>query len=170
MNPLVKYKERSARKTQSKNPWFLETVQNGLRATNVKESVSGIRKNKKIPVQYFEFDRIFGHGAFENALKVTEMFDELKNITPKTKGYIYNGHVFLYHNNGILKICHKDGEESYFSDDTLRNASLACYFSLVYTEDEDKINTMIEELEYVTTNKPDQENSNRRRISNQDAE
>ena len=168
INPLVKYKERPVRKTQSKNPWFLETVQNGLKATNVKESVSGIRTNRKIPVQYFEYDRIFGHGAFENALKVTEMFDELKNITPKTKGYIYNGHIFLYHNNGILKVCHEDGEESFYSDDTLRNASLACYLSLVFTEDEDKINSMIDELENATDGY--QEDTDRRRISDQNSE
>ncbi len=174
MNPLVRYRKQKENKPpkdkrpQTKHPWLLETVQNGLKATNIKDLISEIKANKKVPIQYFEYDRIFGTGVFESPLKVTALFDELRTITPRTKGYIFNGHKYLYHGAGILRISHEDGEESYFSDDTLRNASLACYLSLVYTDEEDKINLMISELENATDGC--QEDRDRRRISDQNPE
>ena len=84
---LVKYKTREEKKNPTINPWFLETVQNGLKATNVKESSIGITENKKIPTQYFEYDRIFGQGAFESALKVPEMFRASKHNAKNKRVY-----------------------------------------------------------------------------------
>ena len=172
---LVKYKnqeeeEKPEKDTRPKtiNPWFLETVQNGLKATNVKESSIGITENKKIPTQYFEYDRIFGQGAFESALKVPEMFSELQNITPKTKGFIFGRHNYFYHGNGILRIGHNAGKEAFFSDDTLRNESVACYLSLVYSREEDRIESLINELDDATDGH--QTDNTRRRISYQDPE
>lgn len=170
-NPLTVFKNRPERdkRDQTKNPWLLETVRNGLKATNIKESSAGIRENKRISVQYFEFDRIYGHHAFDSALKVTELFSELQNITPRTKGYIFGEHKYVYHGNGILKINHSTAEEEYFSDDTLRNQSVACYFpGIVYSQEEDQIQSMITELNDATSGHTTDHDI--RRISHEDSE
>ena len=80
------------------------------------------------------------------------MFAELQGITPKTKGYIFGDHHYIYHGNGILKINHDTFEEEYFSDDTLRNQSVACYFpGIIYSQEEDQIQSMISELDDATS-------------------
>lgn len=165
MNSLTLFKGKTEkdRRSQKKNPWFLETVQNGLKATNVKETSTGIRPTKT-EVQYFEFDRIFGQGAFDVPLRMPEMFDELKEITPKTKGFIFGPHKYLYHRGGILRVRHDNGRESFFSDETLKNESVACYLNLVYSQEEDIIKSFIDELEYAT-DRPNQESDSRARIS-----
>ena len=164
-NPLAAYKERPKRKNPTRNPWFLESVHNGLKATNIREETQ--TPNRAVPIQYFENDRIFGQGAFETAMKVPDLFKELTDITPKTKGFIFEGHHYLYLNGGILRIRHSDNEEAFFSEPTLRNQSVACYFSyLAKAPEEEAIKTMITELD----NAIDQTNTNRARIPYQDNE
>lgn len=148
MKALTIFKDRepkSVKLPKTKNPWLLETVENGLRATNVKELLDDIRADKDIPVKYFEYDRLFGGGVFDAPLRVIEMFDELKAITPKTKGYIFSGHKYLYISGGILRRNHKTGKESFFSNETLRNQSIACYLNLTYAKEETTILEAIQE-------------------------
>lgn len=158
-------KKESVNKT--KNPWWLEKVENGLKATNIRES-SGI-PDRKIPIQYFEYSRIFGKGAFTAPLKVLEMFDELKKITPQTKGFIFSDHKYLYHNSGILKVNRKNGKEAFFSQDTLRNESVSCYLELIESTEESKIKEIIKELDAATSGYTS-ENQSQRRISYKDSE
>jgi len=163
-NPLATYKDRPEKKNPTRNPWFLESVQNGLKATNIREQSQ--TPDRKVPVQYFENDRIFGTGAFESAMKVPELFKELTDITPKTKGFIFNGHHYLYLNDGVLRIRHSDKEESFFSEPTLRNQNVACYFSyLAYSPEEETLKTMINELDNAIKTDPI-----RARIPHQDSE
>jgi len=136
---------------KTKNPWYFEKIRNGLKATNVFESSSGLSENRRIPVQYFEYDRIYGRNAYSNKsfLKVIDMFDELCALTPKTRGFIFGEYHYLYHGMGIVRINHETENEDYFSNDTLRNENVACYFNLVENPDEEKVKSMISELERV---------------------
>lgn len=86
--------------------------------------------NSSIDSQYFEYDRINGTGAFETILKVTELFDELRDITPHTIGYIYKENIYLHKNKGILKRNIETGEESFYSEESLRNENLCNYLQL----------------------------------------
>jgi len=116
-----------------KSPWVIEEIANGLKARSVKfRNGIYVKKNKKIPVQYFENDRIFGRGVFvdDGILKVMKMFDELKNITPLTIGYIFGDNIYLNYNKGILKRSDKTGEENFYSEGTLQNEHMAHYLEL----------------------------------------
>jgi len=145
-NLLTTYKSRPEKKNPTRNPWYLETVQNGLKATNIREQSQTPDRN--IPPQYFENDRLFGTGAFASPLKVTDFVKELNDITPKTKGLIFDGHHYLYINGGILRISHSNQKEAFFSNETLVNQNVACYFSyLVDSTEENQIKTMINELD-----------------------
>lgn len=159
--------DKTPRPPTTKNPWLLETVENGLRATNIRESQDDIRPDKSIPVKYYEYDRLFGGGVFTAPLKVLEMFDELRAITPKTKGYIFAGHKYLYISGGILRKNHETGKESFFSNETLRNQSIACYLNLTYAKEETTILEAIEDTIKVLDNAT---NTDRPRISNQNSE
>ncbi len=161
--PLTTYKPKPKPKT--KDPWLLETVENGLRATNIREFTGMIKVNRGIPVQYFEDDRIYGHGAFDCALKVLDMFDELRDITPRTRGFIFGSHKYLYHGKGILKEHIETGRESFFSNETLMNENISCYLNLIYSQEEEKLLSIIQELEDATTTESSQENRDRKRIS-----
>ncbi len=155
---------------KTKNPWLLETVENGLRATNIKETQDSIRADKAIPVQYFEYDRLFGGGVFETPLRVIEMFDELKDITPQTIGYIFSDHKYLYISGGILRRNHITGNESFFSDETLRNQSIACYLSLEYAKEESTILETIQNSINELDNAGHETDTDRARIQDQDSE
>lgn len=137
-NFLPKSKERTIR-----SPWVIEEISNGLKARSVKV-LNGIviKTNKNVAVQYFEYDRIFGRGAFSTILKVMEMFDELKEVTPDTIGYIFKDQIYINYSKGILKRNNKSGEEEFYSEESLRNLSLACYLELVYQDpDHEQENT-----------------------------
>lgn len=160
MNPITIFKERRPRPEKvepTKNPWLLQPVENGLRATNVREMQDYCRPEKRIPVKYFEYDRLFGEGAFrsDGALHVTKMFGELKEITPKTIGFIFGKHHYLYATNGILRKHHDTGDEAFFSDETLRNQSTICYLNIDYVKEEstilETIQNSINELDDATT-------------------
>jgi hypothetical protein len=120
------------------NPWLIEQVKNGLRATVVKELFDRIKPFTKISPQYFENDRINGLNAYQDdgILKVMDMFDELQVLTPKTIGYIYTDNKYLYHNGGILKRHIKTKEEEFFSAKTLRNENIDNFFQLTCREAE----------------------------------
>jgi hypothetical protein len=164
-NLLTTYKERPDKKNPTRNPWFLESVQNGLKATNIREQ--SLTPNRSVPPQYFENDRLFGTGAFESPLKVTDFVKELNEITPRTKGLIFDGHHYLYVNGGILRIRHSDQKEAFFSDETLVNQNVACYLSyLVESTEESQIKTMITEID----NAIEPADKARARISHQDTE
>ena len=122
-----------------KGPWVIEEIQNGLKARSMK-LVGGmvVGNNKKIPVQYFEYDRIFGRGAFDEILRVMDMFDELRNLTPRTIGYIFKENSYLHHDQGILKRNNKTKVEDYFSAESLRNENLANYLQLNCTQNPDE--------------------------------
>jgi len=117
-----------------KSPWLIEEISNGLKAKNVKV-IGGVvvASNKKVGVQYFEFDRIYGRGAFnsEGYLRVMDMFDELQEVTPKSIGYIFKDSIYLnYQNKGILKRNNKSGKEDFYSEESLRNENIANYLQL----------------------------------------
>ncbi len=175
MKELVIFKKREPRPVKlpkTSNPWLLETVENGLRATSVKELLDDIRADRAIPVQYFEYDRLFGDGAFreKGALRVMRMFDELKEITPKTVGFIFGLHKYLYSGNGILRKNYETGRESFYSEETLRNQNIACYFNLELAKEEATILQAIEEateeLDNATSGRST--DNDRKRISDQD--
>jgi len=172
MKALTIFKDKEPRPEKTKNPWLLETVENGLRATNIKELLDDIRPDKSIPVKYFEYDRLFGGGAFTAPLKVMEMFNELQVITPKTIGYIFAGYKYLYISDGILRRNHESGRESFFSNETLRNQSIACYLNLTYAKDEttilEAIQDTINELDNATSRHST--DTDRPRISDQNTE
>ena len=165
---MLNFKEKS-KENRTKDPWFLESVENGLKATNVHESSNTIRPNKSVPVQYFEYDRLFGKNAFSSPLKVMDMFGELQTITPKTKGFIFGNHKYLYHQNGILRVNHINGNESYYSSDTLRNSNVTCYLGLVESTEENRIKEIIEELDAATSGDTTEDRT-RSRIPYQDTE
>lgn len=129
-NLFSKSKERTI-----KSPWMIEEINNGLKARSVKV-VGGIvvKTNKQIPVQYFEYDRIFGRGAFSTILKVMEMFDELREIAPDSIGYIFKEAIYLNYSKGILKRNNKTGDEEFYSEESLRNTALSCYLKLDYQD------------------------------------
>ena len=165
--PLVKFEEKEEKPEKmpkTKDPWLLKAVENGLKAVNIRELTGTVRANRKFPVQYFEDDRIYGNGAFDSPMKVMDMFDELKSITPKTKGFIFWPHRYLYHNKGILKEHIETGKESFFSRETLRNEAVSCYLSLVYSQEEDRILEIINELDNAITTEPSKTDQDRRRI------
>jgi len=116
-----------------KGPWQIDEISNGLRARSVR-LVGGhvISSNKKVPVQYFEYDRIFGRGAFagQSMLKVMDMFDALKKITPKTIGYLFKDDIYLNYDKGILKRNNSSKSEQFFSEESLRNRPLDDYLQL----------------------------------------
>lgn len=169
---IFKERERPVKLPKTINPWLLETVENGLRATNVKELLDDIRADKTIPVKYFEYDRLQGKGAFQAPLRVMEMFSELKSITPKTIGYIFGGYKYLYISDGILRRNHETGKESFYSDETLRNQTIEVYFDLDYTREEstvlEVIQDTINELDNATSKHST--NTDRPGISHQDSE
>jgi hypothetical protein len=170
MKALTIFKERQPKPVKlpkTKNPWLLETVENGLRATNVKEMQDGIREDKGIPVKYFEYDRLYGTGAFTAPLKVMEMFGELQSITPRTIGYIFGDHKYLYATGGILRRNWKTKKEAFYSDETLRNENIACYMNLTYAKEETTILKAIEEATEVLDNAT---NTDRPRIQDKDTE
>ena len=165
----MKLFERRVKEEKTKNPWLLETVENGLKATNIFDSTDSIRPNRSIPIQYFEFDRLFGKGAFQTPLKVMDMFGELQDITPRTKGFIFGEHKYLYHGLGILRVNHETNEEAYFSRETLRNENVSCYLGIVVSTEEQKIKQIIEELDAATSGRST-EDSSRKRIQGPDSE
>jgi hypothetical protein len=140
-------KEKKA--NQTKNPWLIEQVRNGLRATVVKELINRIKPFEKISPQYFENDRINGRGAYEadGILNVMMMFDELKRLTPKTIGYVFLDNKYLYHNDGILKRNIPTSEEEYYSEKTLRNENISNFFQLTHEDTEDDNGTDIDREE-----------------------
>lgn len=147
------------------DPWLLENVENGIKATNIKELSDRIRPNKFIPIIYFENSRLFGFGAFQTSMKITELFKELQEETPETKGFIFGDYKYYFLNKGILRKKIDSDKEAFFSEDTLRNENVACYLKLVYSTEEDRIKTIIQELEDATTNRNDSTNRDRKRIS-----
>jgi len=161
---LFKKKDKTGKIT---DPWFIETVENGLKATNVKVMSDRLRINRKVPIKYFEYNRIFGIGAFTSPLKVEEILKELKDETPNTKGFVFGNHKYYFLNNGLLRIEIGTEYESFYSEDTLRNQSVACYFKLVYSNEEERLISLIQELENATTSRPDTDNRTRKRIQNQ---
>lgn len=168
MIPL-KLQKKGQKINKTQNPWLLESVENGIKATNIHESAESIRQNNTVPVQYFEYDRLFGRNAFHSPLKVMEMFGELQEITPRTKGFIFGSHKYLYHGRGILRVNYQTGKESFYSEDTLRNENVSCYLSLVESTEEDIINSVIEELDAATSGCYT-EDSTRKRIPYSDQE
>lgn len=125
------------KKQADDGPWIIEEIRNGIKARNVALKYGVIRRtNKNIPIQFFEYDRIFGKGAFLTAgiLKVMDMFDELQVLTPDTSGYIFKDSIYLYHSKGILKRNNKTGEEEFYSEESLRNTALSCYLKLDYQD------------------------------------
>ena len=158
----MKLKKRE-KEEKTRNPWLLESVENGLRATNIYESSESIRPNKSIPVRYFEYDRLFGKGVFQSPLKVMDMFGELKAVTPRTKGFIFGDHKYYYHAQGILRINHSNGKEAFYSEDTLRNANVTCYLGIVESTEENRIKEIIEELDAATSGR-NAEDTDRKRI------
>jgi len=115
-------------------PWVIEEISNGLKAKSMRFAGGKLTmRNKKIPIQYFEYDRIYGRLAFvdKGILKVMDMFDELKEVTPKSIGYIFKDNSYLnYDNKGILKRNNKTGEEDFYSEETLRNENIFNYLKL----------------------------------------
>jgi hypothetical protein len=169
MKNFIIAKMNVEKKPKTRNPWLLESVENGIKATNVRETTDAVRENKRVPIQYFEYDRLFGKGAFDSPLKVLELFGELQGITPRTVGYIFGRHKYLYHANGILRVNHTNGKESYYSDDTLRNESVPVYFDLIESTEESRITELIKELDAATSGNGTEDQS-QRRIPNQDTE
>lgn len=121
-------KEGKDNRPSFKHPWKIEQVENSLKCRCVRK-MSGIPIDK-VATQYFELDRINGTGAFNSPLKVMEMFDELKELTPRTIGYFYGDHWYLNFNKGILKRNKNTNQESFYSEETLRNKSLSVYLNL----------------------------------------
>lgn len=132
--------EKPRQKSRTSNPWLIEQVKNGLKAVNVKILTDSLRITKKIQTQYFENDRIYGTGAYvgESVLKVIDMFDELRAITPNTIGYIYDRRKYLYHNGGILRKDLQTKEEEFFSEKTIRNENVDNFFQLTQETDENE--------------------------------
>lgn len=132
-------------------PWVIEEISNGLKAKSMK-LLGGMLtiRNKKISVQYFEFARIYGQDAFreEGILKVMEMFDELKAVTPKTIGYVFKDNSYINFKRGILKRNNKTGEENFYSEETLRNENISNYLQLSCSTDplDEKTDTDREEI------------------------
>ena len=157
------------KKPKTKDPWFLESVENGLKATNVREGSSGIRPNKPVPIKYFEYDRLFGVKAYSAPLKVMEMFGELQEITPNTKGFIFGQHKYLYHEDGILRRNYKTGNEAYISGKTLLNESVSCYLGIMEPDEQSVIKSAIRDLHNATTSDTDQADSSRKRIPHSDS-
>jgi hypothetical protein len=140
-------KIEKARKTT--NPWLIEPVINGLRATNIKEYPAFVRANKKLKPQYFENDRIYGRNAYidNGVMHVFELFDELREITPNTIGYVFDNTKYNYCNEGILKI-HSNKQEEYVSDKTLRNENIGNFFKLIPSDSDPIEPEIVENEEY----------------------
>lgn len=117
-------------------PWVITKVVNGLKAVNGKPTAVRFFINKKLPVQYYEYDRIFGRGAFAETgiLRVNDLFDELKEITPFTEYFVFGENDYINRDDGILKKHHKTGAELFFSNETLQNENIANYFQLTYND------------------------------------
>ncbi len=129
---LPKLPERD-RTLRHKTPWLITRIANGLKAVNVKDStVLGYRPVKGVETKYFEYDRIYGKGAFNGAgiLKVMDLFDELKILTPLTIGYIFEPYNYLLRFDGIRQQDRETGDELFFSDETLRNSNVATFLRL----------------------------------------
>lgn len=122
------------RTPKQKTPWLLTQIENGVKAVNVKDSLLGFRPVKAVDTKYFEYDRIFGKNAFNGAgiLKVLDLFDELRTLTPRTIGYIFGQYNYLTRFDGIRQQHREDGTELFFSDETLRNSNVATFFELNY--------------------------------------
>jgi hypothetical protein len=145
--------DQVTKENKCKNPWLITKVVNGLKAVNGKPTSVKFFINKNFEVQYYEYDRIFGKGAFNESgfLRVTDLFKELKNITPYTEYFIFKDHLYINREDGILKKHHKTGEETFFSNKTLQNENIANYFSLSYSDE-----PIIEESEIeIETNEDD---------------
>jgi hypothetical protein len=122
-----------AKEQANDGPWVIEEISNGLKARNVTLKYGVVRTaNKNIPVQFFEYDRIFGKGAFltTGILKVMDMFNELQELTPETSGYVFKDAIYLYHSKGILKRNNRSNSEEFYSIETLKNKALASYLKL----------------------------------------
>jgi len=126
--------DKVTRENKCSYPWLITEVVNGLKAVNGNPTYIKFLVNKKLKTQYYEYDRIFGKGAFSSkgVLRVTDLFEELKRITPYTEYFIFAENDYINRDDGILKKNHRNGEEMFFSNETLQNENLANYFSLTY--------------------------------------
>ena len=124
-----------------KTPWLITRISNGLKAVNVKDSpIIGYRPVKGVETKYFEYDRIYGKGAFSGAgiLKVNDLFDELRERTPMTIGYIFEPYNYLLRTDGIRQQNRETGDELFFSDETLRNSNVATFLRLTDETDQSR--------------------------------
>ena len=140
--PSSKYDEPKG--NSQVTPWLIVKVANGLKAVNGKPSRIKFFVDKKLPVKYYEYDRIFGKGAFTTVMRVMDIFGELQSITPKTEHFIFEGHNYINRDDGILRKNHKTKEEQFFSNETLRNENIANYFSLTYNEEPEAEQALLE--------------------------
>jgi hypothetical protein len=130
--PRIKLPERD-RTPKNKTPWLITRIENGLKAVNVKDSrILGFSPVKELPTRYFEFDRIYGQGAFAGCgpLRVIELFDELREVTPRTVGYICGQYNYILRPDGIRRQNRKNMAESFFSDETLRTTSTTSFLQI----------------------------------------
>ncbi len=123
---------------RTKKPWLISRVQNGLKAVNGEPTLVRFSRNKKIPVKYYEYDRIYGRRAFKDdgVMKVYDLFDELKEITPKTEYFIFGDCNYINRHDGILVKNRTTKKEEFFSSATLANHNIAVYFNLIEYEDD----------------------------------
>ena len=121
------YKENKTAK-----PWLITRVQNGLKAVNGEPTLMRFAVNKKIPVKYYEYDRIYGRGAFASAgiLKVNDLFGELQDVTPYTEYFIFEESNYHTRDDGILVKNRNTKQECFYSNETLTNQNVAVYFNL----------------------------------------
>ncbi len=129
-------KIKSSPSDTCKKPWSITKVENGLRAVNGNPTTVKFWPTKDIPVKYYEFDRIFGKGAWssDGVMRVMDMFDDLKRITPLTEYFIFGIHHYINRDDGILKMNRDTKKESFYSTESLRNKDLSSYFSLNYED------------------------------------
>lgn len=126
---------------KTKKPWLITRVQNGLKAVNGEPTILRFAVNKKFPTQYFEYDRIYGRGAFSESgiMQVNKLFGELQEITPRTEYFIFGDWNYYTREDGILATNRRTKKELFLSNETILNKSVSVFLQLEETSKHGRI-------------------------------